>query len=148
MRLRLSHKKKILGIAKGIPFEFDVDQFCSEAGIESARHLGASTVVKIDFTDLLPKARLLKTGLKIGYELIRVSEFLTPPRCCHNFRFPSHIQSACSSSNPKCEICSGPHVSTKDSPCILPAKCANCGGPHLSFSLKYQVLKKVISAAK
>ena len=61
---------------------------------------------------------------------------------------PSHIQSACSSSNLNCAICSGPHVSTKESPCKLPAECANCGGPHVLFSLKCQVLKKVISAAK
>ncbi|KAK2714003.1 hypothetical protein QYM36_009776 [Artemia franciscana] len=77
------HKKKILGIAKGIPLDFDVDQFCSEPGLALASRLGASTVVRIEFTDLLSKARLLKTGLKIGYELVRVSEFLTPPRCCH-----------------------------------------------------------------
>ena len=54
--------KKILGIAKGILLDFDLDQFCSEPGIASASRLGASTVVKIEFTDLLPKARLLKTG--------------------------------------------------------------------------------------
>ena len=41
------------GIAKGIPLDFDLDQFCSEPGIASTSHLGASTVVKIEFTDLL-----------------------------------------------------------------------------------------------
>ena len=66
--------QKILGIAKGILLDFVVDQFCREPGIASASRLGASTVVKIEFTDLLSKARLLKTRLKIGYELIRVSD--------------------------------------------------------------------------
>jgi len=62
--------QKILGTAKEISLDFDVDQFCSEPGIASASHLGASTVFKIEFTDVFSKARLLKTGLKIGYELI------------------------------------------------------------------------------
>ena len=39
----------------------------------------------------------------------------------------------------------GPHHNTKDIPCNASPKCTNCEKDHVSYSLRYNMLKKVMS---
>lgn len=139
--------KRHLGIARGIPEDFDIAGLNSYPGVTEATRFGSSQTIKLEFSDTFAKGNAIKNGLKIGYEIFRVYDFISVPRCCFKCRSPDHMMKDCTSPVDKCARCAGNHTATKETPCQNSPKCANCNGDHTSFSLKCPVLKSRVSSS-
>jgi hypothetical protein len=135
--------KKHTGVIREVPSDFDLEMLRNQFGIIGSSRFGTSKSVKLEFADAITKGSFLRNGVKIGYENFRVYEFKQLPKCCFKCRSPGHLESACTSSTPKCARCAGPHLSTNSDRCTESPKCANCGGSHPSYSLRCPVIKKI-----
>ena len=90
-------QKRYLGIIKGIPLSFNASEFKMHSGVVDANRIGLSQTIKLDFSDSFAKRDAMKNGVKIGYEIFRIYDFVSVPRCCFKCRSPDHFINDCTS---------------------------------------------------
>ena len=140
-------QKRYLGIIKGIPLSLNASEFKMHSGVVNANRIGFSQTIKLDFLDSFAKRDAMKNGVKIGYKIFRIYDFVSVPRCCFKCRSPDHFINDCTSQVEKCARCAEYHIFSEDAPCTNRPKCANCGDSHTSYSLLCPVLKSRIATA-
>ena len=146
--LELKRSSKILQkryheIIKGILLSFNASN--SKCTQDHANRIGLSQTIKLDFSDSFAKRDPMKNGVKIGYEIFRVYDFVSVPRCCFKCRSPDHVSNDCTSQVEKCARCAKNHIFSKDAPCTNNPKFVNCGDSHTSYSLLCPVLMSRIA---
>jgi len=57
--------KKFYGLLKGVPSDFELSHLISCLGVFDASRLGQTTVVKLEFSDAMPRAEAFRYGLKV-----------------------------------------------------------------------------------
>ena len=109
-------QKRYLGIIKGIPLSFNASEFKTYSGVVDANRIGLSQTVKLDFSDSFAKRDAMKNGVKIGYEIFRIYDFVSVPRCCFKCRSPDHFINEFTSQVEKCARCAENHIFRKMRP--------------------------------
>lgn len=70
----------------------------------------------------------LPSFVRLGFENLRVLEYIEGPIQCYNCQRFGHMQVSCNRPR-RCKTCSGPH-SHKECTARREPRCANCGGSH------------------
>ena len=121
-------------ILTGVHPSVDVEQLAAECGRKCTRLVSAKLnaptwKVKVVCTSTDDRAALLKSGLSVGLERHRCTEYVEKPTLlqCYQCQSFGHLAAKCTAVQ-KCRKCGEAHDSRE---CAAEAiKCANCQGPH------------------
>ena len=97
--------------------------------------------IKLSLSDENEFNRLLKWGLRIGFQFFRAESWIRGPVQCFNCQKFGHIASVCRQSR-RCVNCSETHEPDKN--CAKEAKCANCSGQHRSSDRSCPIRKTLL----
>jgi len=142
--------RKPLGVIRGLPDSVSSSILISVIpGLVEASQIGSSHTFRLEFLDSAALKSAIATGLRLGYESFKISEYKELPRRCLRCQSIHHslAHCPCAPNEMKCSKCSGCHSNTKDNPCLEAPKCANCGEAHVSYSMNCPVIKRALNSA-
>ena len=135
--------RRPLAVIRGLPDSVSSSIIISTIpGRVEATQIGSSHTFRLEFLDSAALTSAIATGLRMGYESFKISEYKELPRPCLSCQGMHHSLAHCTyaPNEIKCSKCFGRHSNIKDNPCLETLKYANCGEAHVSYSMNCPVI--------